>query len=451
MQKSYPKKVADYLEKKSLKKWNLEWVEFSGIEIAIVIPAICEFDNIQRLLPSIAKNDKSYLQNSIIIFVINNSNSSQQEVKDDNKSSLKFLRALIRGNPSDQLSNQIIHSGIRIGLIDAASEGKEFDDAQAGVGLARKIGMDTALQIFDYSIPGKKLIISLDADCLVEENYLYEISYFFKKQNAFAATVNFEHNLLEDGINRPGIIAYEIFLRHYVAGLLFAESPYAFHTVGSTVVCDHEAYIKVGGMNTKKAAEDFYFLQKLAKSYGIHRINSTKVRPSARESWRVPFGTGRSINDFSTNKKDILVFDPSIYVVLKEWLKLFNSDLSLNPDLIYKEAMKVHPELLTFLESRGFRNDWEKVLGNSKSAKQLDYQRKNWFDAFETLKLIHHLRDTSFPMIDIKKGVEKLFKVVQHSAKFDLRNETNNTNSLYEFYLSELKLLEHTLYKKQYE
>jgi len=204
-------------------------------------------------------------------------------------------------------------------------------------------------------------------------------------------------------------------------------------------------------MNTKKAAEDFYFLQKLAKSYGINRINSTKVRPSARESWRVPFGTGRSMSDFSSNKKDILVFDPSIYVILKEWLKLFNSDFSLNPNLIYKEAMKIHPELLTFLESRGFSRDWKKVLGNSKSAKQLDYQRKNWFDAFETLKLIHHLRDTSFPMIDIKKGVEKLFKVVQHSVKFDLRNETNNTNSLYEFYLSELKFLEHTLYKKQYE
>jgi len=311
--------------------------------------------------------------------------------------------------------------------------------------------MDTALQIFDYSIPGKKFIISLDADCLVEENYLSEISYFFKKQNVSVATVHFEHNLSEDGINKLGIISYEIFLRHYVAGLLFARSPFAFHTVGSTVVCDHEAYIKVGGMNTKKAAEDFYFLQKLAKSYGIHRINSTKIRPSARESWRVPFGTGRSMRDFSSNKKDILIFDPDVYVVLKEWLQLFNSDTSLDPDSIYKEAGKIHPELCKFLENRRFKSDWEKILENSKSIKQLDYQRKNWFDAFETLKLIHHLRDTSFPMIDIDSGVEKLFKVVQHSVKFDLRNETNSTDSLYEFYLSELKLLEHTLYKKQYE
>jgi hypothetical protein len=451
MDKIIPEKVADYLEKKSLKKWNLEWNEFSGIQAAIVIPAICEFENIKRVLLSLASNDKSCLQDSLVIFVINNSTSSHQEVKDDNKSSLKFLRALIRANPSGQLSNQIIQSGIRIGLIDAASEGKEFDDAMAGVGLARKIGMDTALLIFDYSIPGKKLIISLDADCLIEENYLSEISLFFKKQNVSAATVEFEHNLSEDGINRLGIISYEIFLRHYVAGLLFAESPFAFHTVGSTVVCDYDAYIKVGGMNTKKAAEDFYFLQKLAKSYGTHRINSTKIRPSARESWRVPFGTGKSMRDFSSNKKDILIFDPDVYVVLKEWLQLFNSDTSLDPYLIYKEAGKIHPELGRFLENRGFRGNWKKILENSKSIKQLDYQRKNWFDAFETLKLIHHLRDSSFPMINIDSGVEKLFKVVQHSVKFDLRNETNSTESLYEFYLSEIKLLEHTLYKKQYE
>ena len=451
MQKEYPEKVADYLEKKSLKKWELEWLEISGIQAAIVIPAICEFENIKRVLLSLAKNDKPCLQKSLVIFVINNSVSSHQELKDDNKASLKFLRALMIGNPSDQLSNQIIQSGIRIGLIDAASEGKEFDDVMAGVGLARKIGMDTSLQIFDYSIPDKKLIISLDADCLVEENYLSEISLFFKKQNVSAATIDFEHNLSEDGINKLGIISYEIFLRHYVAGLLFAESPFAFHTVGSTVVCDHDTYIKVGGMNTKKAAEDFYFLQKLAKHFRINRIDSIKVKPSARESWRVPFGTGRSMIDFTSKKKNIFVYDADIYIILKDWLELLHSDLSLKLSQVLNETKKIHPELFNFLESRGFSKDWEKILENSKSIKQLDYQRKNWFDAFETLKLMHHLRDSSFPMIDIDSGVEKLFKVVQHSVKFDLRNETNNTNSLYEFYLSELKLLEHALYKTQYE
>ena len=447
MHKSYPNKVAEYLENKSQNQWSLEWSEVPGIETVIVVPSICEFENITLLLLSLVQNPQSYLKKSLIIFVVNNSISSGPEVKADNKRSLEYLRSLIRKNSHDKYSNQILESGIIIGVIDAASEGNELDITNAGVGLARKIGMDIALGVFDYSISGKKIIVSLDADCQVEENYLSEIVHHFNRQNVYAAIVDFEHTLPEDEIRRIGILSYEIFLRHYVAGLLFAESPFAFHTIGSTVVCDYEAYIKIGGMNSRKAAEDFYFLQKLAKHYRIHRIISTKVKTLARESWRVPFGTGRSMADFSSNKKDILLYDADVYCILKQWLEVFNSDLLLNPDSILKEAKKIHPELYNFLDSRGFSNDWKKILNNSKSAKQLDYQRKNWFDAFETLKLIHHLRDRSFPMMSIEPGVKELFKVVQHSAKFDSVSETNNKDIIFEFYLSELKALENNFYK----
>ena len=171
------------------------------------------------------------------------------------------------------------------------------------------------------------------------------------------------------------------------------------------------------------------------------------MNPSARESWRVPFGTGRSMIDYSSNKKDILLYDPEVYIILKEWLILFNSDLLLNPDLMLKRSKETHPELYNFLVNRGFINDWEKIIDNSKSLKQLDYQRKNWFDAFETLKLLHHLRDTSFPMMNIKTGVEKLFKVVEHSANFDSISKIINNDELFAFYLSELKELENNLYK----
>jgi len=451
MQKVYPEKVAEYLEKKSLKRWNLEWVESSGIQVAVVIPAICEFENIKKVLQSLAQNDKSCLQKSLVIFVINNSVSSYPEVKEDNTKSIAFLREMINKNSPDKISGINFGSDMQIGLIDCASDGKEFDDAEGGVGLARKIGIDTALQVFDYSVTGKKIIIFVDADCLVEQNYLDEIVYSFTKYNFSAANVEFEHNYSETEISRLGIVSYEIFLSHYVAGLLFAKSQYAFHTIGSTIVCDHEAYIKVGGMNTKKAAEDFYFLQKLAKHYSINRISSTKVKPSARESWRVPFGTGRSMIDFSAGKKDILVYDPDVYIILKDWLELLHSDLSLSPRLILKEVKKIHPELYNFLESRGFSKDWERILENSKSVKQLDYQRKNWFDAFETLKLIHHLRDSSFPMMDIKTGVEKLFKVFHHTAKFELQSEQNTVENLYADYLSDLRLLENKLYKNHYK
>jgi len=446
-QKIYPKEVSEYLENKVLKKWGLEWIKVSGINRVVVVPAICEFKNIQKLLSSLIKNDRSLLQKTLVIFVINHSFSSNREIKEDNKQSLNLLRLIINKSNADKYISEISKSGIKIGVIDAASEGKEFEDKQAGVGLARKVGLDQALKVFDYSNPGKKILISLDADCTVEENYLKEFNNFFNKQNVAVANIDFEHNLEDEEITIRGIVSYEIYLRHYVAGLLFAGSPYSFHTIGSILVCDHEAYIKTGGMNTRKAAEDFYFLQKLAKLYKIHKINSTKVRPSARESWRVPFGTGKSMTNYLSNKKEILLYDPDEYIILKEWLELLNSDLSLNTEIIIKEAKKIHRELFNFLESRGFSKDWDQILSNSKSEKQINYQRKNWFDAFKTLKLMHHLRDTSFPMIDIKSGVEKLFKIVGHSGLIDFKKYDSDVDTFYETCLAELRILENSFNK----
>jgi hypothetical protein len=290
--------------------------------------------------------------------------------------------------------------------------------------------------------------VSLDADCLVDKNYFQEIINSFETKNISVANIEFEHIHSDEDVNRTGIISYEIFLRHYVAGLLFAKSPFAFHTVGSTVVCDYEAYISAGGMNTKKAAEDFYFLQKLAKRYKIERIFSTRVKPSSRESWRVPFGTGRTMMDLSANKKEIQVYDPEVYLILKKWLKLFYSDLSLSSELLFKEAKRIHPELLNFLISRKFEQDWDKILENSKSVRQLDYQRKNLFDAFETLKLIHYLRDKSFPMIDIEPGVKKLFQIVNHTPKFDLEIINDNSGRYLEALLNELRTIEFILHEK---
>jgi hypothetical protein len=123
----------------------------------------------------------------------------------------------------------------------------------------------------------------------------------------------------------------------------------------------------------------------------------------------------------------------------------------LKPELILDEAIKIHPELFNFFSKRKFKGDWKKILDNTKTAKQLDYQRKNWFDAFETLKLIHHLRDAAFPMMEIKPGVEKLFNLTQHSFKFESRSEFNNELQILEYYLAELKSLENDLYKNFYQ
>ncbi len=58
---------------------------------------------------------------------------------------------------------------------------------------------------------------------------------------------------------------YELSLRYYVAGMKFARSPYAFHTIGSSMAVSPVHYARVRGFPKREAGEDFYLLNKLAK------------------------------------------------------------------------------------------------------------------------------------------------------------------------------------------
>ena len=231
-------------------------------------------------------------------------------------------------------------------------------------------------------------------------------------------------HLPDDEENLKAIICYEIFLRYYELGLKYAGSDYYFQAIGSTIVCDHEAYIKVEGMNKKKAAEDFYFLEKLIKNYEIQRIKSTKVFPAGRPSWRVPFGTGQRINRFlSKSQNEYLLYDPESFSILKKWLKLFNSKDILPSEDYLQKAKEIHPELFNFLLQQNFEKDWEKISANSKDEKHLHSQKIKWFDGFRTLKFIHHLRDTSFPQINMFDALDILFKHLNLSTINERTND----------------------------
>ena len=50
------------------------------------------------------------------------------------------------------------------------------------------------------------------------------------------------------------------------------------------------------------------------------------------------------------------------------------------------------------------------LLKNSSTTEQLEKQKQKWFDGFRTLKLIHFLRDKTFPQIDMFEALNGLFK-----------------------------------------
>lgn len=379
MIKEIPPQINTYLQKRVEQKW-LNWKVENKYKTVIVIPVINESENIPNLIQSISQNDKDALQSSLLLFVVNNSADSSNEIISDNTKTISMLSELIQKE-----------NGINIDFVDTSSEGNELPMKDAGVGLARKIGMDQALLYFDYSVKGNS-IVCLDADCEVGINYLTEIQKCFKS-NYEAAVIKYEHKL-----ENEAIINYEIFLRYYVLGLKFASSPYAYHSIGSCIVVSPLIYAKLGGMNKRKAGEDFYFLEKAAKISEVKAINSTTVYPSARKSWRVPFGTGQRISRFFEKTHDeYTLYHPESFIILKDFLSAYFNNKNESPENILTEAKSISDSLHQFLIENNFIKNLNRIYQNTKSDTQLYHQKITWFDAFRTLKLIHYLRDNGYP------------------------------------------------------
>ena len=400
--------IQEYEQKFALLDRPLVSSELGGIEQIVVIPCLAEKDALPDCLASLARNPRRELGRSLILCVINNRGvdvSSPREIR-NNQDTIQYLQALIGGLPGHVPTN------LRLAYIDASSPGREMPDKEGGVGTARKLGLDAALRLFDYSRDSAKLLISLDADTLVESNYLAAIRSFFSLGKA-AAVVNYAHQIPADARERLAIGNYELFLRYYFLGLRYAGSPYAFSSIGSTMVCTADAYVAVGGMNRRDAAEDFYFLNKLAKFSAVGCIGATTVYPSARPSRRVPFGTGRRVIRFLEEETDEwLLYDPRIFLILKRWLQ----EMEAQPDRETAEIMimagQIDARLLAFLEQHQFAFAWSRIRKNVKRSEGLQRHFHCWFDGFKTLKLIHYFTDQGLPQITMFSALGELLRLM---------------------------------------
>jgi len=424
-----PDNINKYLRKYSSDKWEIHCNK-NKFKSIIVIPAIDEYDNIKILLSSLLKNRSEYFSSTLILFVVNHTINSSSDVKCRNLNTILYLNGIIENNNfTDDLSKEIINSGLQIGLVDASSKGFELDEKDGGVGLARKIGMDEALKHFDYNSSNQNILICLDADCTVSENYISTIRKTFDQQNLHAAYVNFSHGKTNNIENNLAIINYEIFLRYYVLGLKYTGSHYAYHSIGSTMVCDVDSYIKIQGMNKRKAAEDFYFMEKLSKITDIKKISEATVFPSSRGSWRVPFGTGKRVTRFLQKaQNEYLLYAPESFTILKNWIELFNSEEVLSGEDYLTKASEINKSLFDFLTTSKFKESWNNIIKSSKSENQIIKQRQLWFDGFRTLKLVHYLRDSEFPLINMFDALDQMFEMM--NIPFNYKNETGEIPSI---------------------
>lgn len=354
----------------------------SDLGMVVMIPCHCE-PLVVETLKSLAGCIKPPCAVEIIV-VVNASKDASPDMQAENLATLESIRQWKATPEGEKL---IVH------VLNLPS----MPPKHAGVGLARKYGMDEAAWRFNLlNLPGG-IIVSLDADARVEENYLTSIYNYFKNTtHSGAASVYFEHDETDPLFSLPldeRIAGYELHLRYLVQAMRYAGLPYAYHTVGSSFAVRAGLYISHGGMNRRQAGEDFYFLHKIIPDTLYGEINDTVIRLSPRPSDRVPFGTGAAVGKMiATGSFEFATYRFSFFQALRT--------LTDNLRRCVAEGKTCDPEVIMLhlpdsmqdeLRLMGIHEALAEIAANTTYAKSFVKRFFKWFDAFRMVKLANVL------------------------------------------------------------
>ncbi len=389
-----------YLEEKTLFPQRIEEAPDSGTGIIIVVPAFNEI-SIDKMLDSLSKCREPGCSVEVII-VINASDNASPESLENNLQAEKDIESWKRAN---------IHCFFRLYSFKVPQHAVKG----WGVGLARKTGMDEAVRRFNKINKPEGIILNLDADCTVAQNYLVAVfEELLNRTDRAACSIYFEHpisdNSYPENILR-NIALYELHLRYYFQAQVYTGFPYVFHTVGSAIAVKALPYIKAGGMNRRQAGEDFYFVQKMVPSGGYFSLNSTTVYPSPRISDRVPFGTGASMGKLNIeNASTLLTYNPKAF----SELKTFFSFTDLFYESQYEELQKFYLNMPTALQSFIDEKEWiekiEEVKNNTSGSISFKKRFFGWFNMFKIVKYLNFVHAGYFEKVPVEFAASELLK-----------------------------------------
>lgn len=381
-----------YLQKHSFCKQVLKNAPKKGLKVVIVIPCYAE-EGLLDTLNSLEKNPRQKFETEVIV-VLNASERASEAALSLNRQTQKDFEEWMQAGEKIHTYFMLVKEGL--------------PKKHAGVGLARKIGMDEAVGRFELAEEEEGIILCLDADSTVAENYIEEIHRHFQQHpKSEACSINFEHPLegeeFEEDVYR-GIIYYELFLRYYIEGLRYAGHPYAFHTIGSSMAVRSKAYEKQNGMNRRKAGEDFYFLMKYIVDGKLSECNTTVVYPSPRPADHVPFGTGKAIIKWMEGDREVYpAYDPRIFDLLKSFIDQV-------PGLYSRKAPEMEDVMKTFLQEQDFEANLEEMLKHVRDEASFVKRFFKWFNGLKVLKLIHHLQEHGYPDQAIEGAAEDVLR-----------------------------------------
>lgn len=365
-------------------------------QYCLIIPAYKESKAFyQRLASSLLK------QHAVLLVLVINQPDSLTSPHPDNALLWHQLidSTVEQDTSSNILLRSIPHTNSTLLLIDRFNAGLRIPEKQ-GVGLARKIGADIALSLINSGHVTHPWIYTTDADTHLPSNYFTVLdSHISSHRTALpaAATYPFKHLCDATPVGQATEL-YEQRLHQYVDGLHTAGSSYAFQTIGSTIAISATHYAQVRGFPKRSGGEDFYLLNKLAKTGGINSVQEAIITIEARQSDRVPFGTGPAINKLLLEKnisQANIFYHPQIFVELKRWLEKIH--LTQTNSLC---ELSLSTSTLEALRTLGAAQAIAAARKVSTSASSYKKHIHTWFDAFKTLRFVHCLQEQAYPSVN---------------------------------------------------
>lgn len=410
-----------YLQTRTLFSPQIVSPPASNLGLVVVIPCYDE-PNALASLRAIQENQLPIEVGVEVILVINSGEQSNETAKQQNAKTLTEVSDWIKEQAGrDNISWQVLYH-------------PNLPKKHAGVGLARKIGMDEAVYRLEKVGNPKGVILCFDADASCANNYLVEVvRHFNTHPKTPACSIYFEHPLegeAYDADTYKAIAQYELFLRYYVHALRYAGHPHAYQTIGSSMAVRADAYQQQGGMNRRQAGEDFYFLQKFIPLGHFTEITTTSVFPSPRPSHRVPFGTGKAVGEICQSPDQVYTtYEPQTFKDLKQFLIQIDQWYAVTE--IQQVLENLPLSIQTYLQQQEVVNKIQEIKQNTSSLKSYKQRFYRWFNAFQALKFVHFARDHYYPNIPINEAATQLLQM-----RWNIQTTTQDATNLLPIYRS---------------
>jgi len=339
---------------------------------SVVIPIFDEAQHVvTRLFASIPNE-------ILIIAVINAPNDARKEPLTNTRDLLAHLKQ--RDQPN-------------LVLLDHTSTGLLLP-AKQGVGLARKIGTDTALAIMQRGQILSPWMYQTDADVVLPADYFSAIDQQSAPITPSGACIfPYEHRA-HTPLLQQAVDLYDLHMTYYIAGLEQAQSKYAYPTLGSTIAIHADTYTAVRGYPRRNAGEDFYLLNKVRKIGQIQALDTTPLVIQARESHRVPFGTGPAL----ARIREQLTTEPSGSSYASYALESFSllrqaiAFMTTLPNESNRRLPRIDRRVTQILSTLGLDEAIANIDRQSPSESQRQRALHDWFDAFRTMRFLHEAR-----------------------------------------------------------